>query len=530
MSVAAAFDLSYTDLTAGTQRVFCRIGLVPGPSIDTYAAAALDGTSLDEARRCLDELYDQHLLAEPGPGRYQLHDLLREHARGLAATAEPDQAAGRLLDYYLHTALAAARQAPTWTTVQDHPPPARPPAHVPSLSTHQQAADWLETERPNLHAAAEHAVASGRARHTVQIVAAIGDLLLIHGHWDQATALHRTALTAAKQAGDQSGQAGALNHLGILQELTGDFGASAASFAQAEELYGDAGDQPGQVRVLTWLAFLRSLAGDYPAATAISRRALALAQDSHDRLSQAYALNTLGLVQRLTGDCAAAAVNQQQALEAYRSIGYRLGQVEALYDLGVVQRDTGNYQAAAASHQQALKLFRHLGYRLGEARALNGLGVVQQETGDYVAAAASHQQALSLFRDFGHQLGEAEALNCLGELSSRTSATHLAREHHTRALAIASDFGVPLEEARALEGIGQAHLRDGNCGDGEALLQQALAIYQRIGAPAARRVRKTLQNNKLASATHDPQPAEPNGEGHQTGGDPGTRRAGSATE
>ena len=51
LSVAAAFDLSYPDLTAGQQRLFRRLGLVPGPSIDAYAAAALDGTSLDTARR-----------------------------------------------------------------------------------------------------------------------------------------------------------------------------------------------------------------------------------------------------------------------------------------------------------------------------------------------------------------------------------------------------------------------------------------------------------------------------------------------
>src|SRR5262249_57308197 len=70
LSVAAAFDLSYQDLTPGAQRLFRRIGLVPGPSIDAYAAAALDGTSLDTARRHLDELYDQHLLPDPTPGRH----------------------------------------------------------------------------------------------------------------------------------------------------------------------------------------------------------------------------------------------------------------------------------------------------------------------------------------------------------------------------------------------------------------------------------------------------------------------------
>jgi hypothetical protein len=49
LSVAAAFDLSYADLTPGSQRLFRRLGLVPGPDFDAHAAAALDGTGLDEA-------------------------------------------------------------------------------------------------------------------------------------------------------------------------------------------------------------------------------------------------------------------------------------------------------------------------------------------------------------------------------------------------------------------------------------------------------------------------------------------------
>src|SRR5262249_41906396 len=272
LSVAAAFGLSYADLTAGPRRLFRRLGLFAGPSLDAYAAAALDGISLDQARRHLGELYDQHLLAEPAPGRYQLHDLLREHARALAATgddpADCGAAPGRPLGYSRHAALPASRQAPTWTTAQDHPPPGRPPAHAPGLSTHEQAVTWLETERPNLHAAVLHAAAHGGTPHAVQIPAAIGDLLLIHGHWDQAAALHQTALAAAQRAGDRAGQAGALNHLGILHQMRGDFPAAATRLAQAAELYRDLGDQPGQARVLTQLAYLRSQAGDYPAATA----------------------------------------------------------------------------------------------------------------------------------------------------------------------------------------------------------------------------------------------------------------------
>jgi transcriptional regulator with XRE-family HTH domain len=157
VSVRAAFGLSYADLTAAQQRLFRRLGLVPGPSVDAYAAAALDGTSLDSARRRLDELYDQHLLAEPAPGRYLLHDLLREHARALTAADDPAEsraAEDRLLDYYAHAAAAADNHLPAWAVVHGRPPPGDPPAHAPGFSTFEQAAAWLETERPNLHAAA----------------------------------------------------------------------------------------------------------------------------------------------------------------------------------------------------------------------------------------------------------------------------------------------------------------------------------------------------------------------------------------
>jgi hypothetical protein len=169
LSAAAAFGLSYADLTAVQQRLFRRLGLVPGPDFDARTAAALDHTGLEEARRCLDELYDQHLITEPAPGRYQLHDLLREHARALADADDPadrDAAAGRLLDYYLHTALAASQQLPgwSWTPGVDTLPPAHPPECAPPVSMPGQAAAWLEAERANLQAAASYAAASGRHR------------------------------------------------------------------------------------------------------------------------------------------------------------------------------------------------------------------------------------------------------------------------------------------------------------------------------------------------------------------------------
>jgi tetratricopeptide (TPR) repeat protein len=547
LSVAAAFDLSYADLTTDSQRLFRRLGLVPGPDFDAHAAAALDGTSLDQARRHLDELYDQHLVTEPAPGRHVLHDLLREHARVLAAAGDPaesDAATGRLLDYYLHTALAAGQHIPRGNPSLGSLPPPRPPACAPALSAPGQAATWLEAERANLHAAADYAAANELPQHAMLIPVAMASFLALRGHFDQAFALHQTALAAARRAGDRPGQAralmllsdvqfwtgdsaagaaaeqalalfrdlgdrvgqgDALNGLAMVHRLTGDYPAAVTCHQQALDLFRDLGDQQGQADILCNLSHLHSLTGNYLAARACVEQALELSRAVGDRSGQASALQYLGMVQRLAGDYEAATASQQQSLELFRGLGHLYGQAWTLCELGILQRLGGDYPAAAASERQALGVFCDAGDRWGQGHALNTLGLIQQLTGDYEVAAANHQRALRLFRDSDDPQGQAEALNSLGELASRTSATGHARGRHGQAIVIARDIGAPLEEARALEGIGHSHLHDGNPRQAAVHLQQALAVYQRIGAhPAARRVQETLQQHQLTASTAQP--------------------------
>jgi tetratricopeptide (TPR) repeat protein len=280
-----------------------------------------------------------------------LHDLLREHAQALAAGGDPaesDAATGRLLDYYLHTALAASRHIPSANPNLDSLPAARPPACAPALSAPGQAATWLEAERANLHAAAGYAAACGRSQHAVAIPAAVADFLDAQGHWDQAAALHQTALTAARQAGDRAGQAATLTSLCAIQGNTGDYRAAAASATQALALYRDLGDRAGQANVLNNLGIVQRWTGDYQAATASCRQALELFRDLGHRYGQGDALNELGTVQMQAGNYAAAAECLQQALALYQEIGHRLGQADALFNLGRVQRLAGNYRLASA--------------------------------------------------------------------------------------------------------------------------------------------------------------------------------------
>jgi tetratricopeptide (TPR) repeat protein len=527
LSVAAAFDLSYQDLTPGQQRLFRRLGVHPGPDIDAYATAALDGTDLATARRHLDGLYDHYLLAEPARGRYRLHDLLAEHARALAFAGDPadaEAAAGRLLDYYLHTAAAAGQHIETRNTPVGRAPPGARPAVAPPLSTAGQALAWLEAERANLHAAAGYAAATGRPGHAIIIPAAISGFLLTRGHWDQSAALHQSALATARQVGDRAGQAGALNELGLLQWDTGDYPAdaaascqqaldlyrglgdrlgqasaldnlgrvqrdtgeypaAAASHQQALELYRDLGHQAGQALALTNLGNVQARTGDYLAATASHQQALAIFRDIGHRLGQALAINNLGRVHRLTGDYPAAAASYQQALELYRDLGHRQGRAQSINNLGWVHRLTGDYLAATASLTQALDLFRDIGYRQGQALAIGSLGVVQRLTGDYPAAAASQQQALELYRDLGHRQGQAMATGNLGIVQSLTGDYPAAAASLTEALDIYGEIGDRGGQAEVLNDLGEVLSRSGDSRQARDHHARALAIAREISAP-----------------------------------------------
>ncbi len=488
LSVAAAFNLSYADLTAGQQRLFRRLGPHPGTDIDAFAAAALDGTGLASARRGLEALYDQHLLTEPAHGRYRLHDLIREHARALTerldADSDREQATARLLDYYARAAARAdallGRQARTAVTA-----PGATPAAVPALADRDQALAWARAERASLLACLDHVTGTGQHARIVALTAGITALLRHDGPWAEAISRHATALRAAQHLADRAGQANALTDLGDARRLTGDHPGAVRDLERALGIYRDLGHRPGQANALTNLGEVRLLIGEYPAAAQDLESALGIYRDLGHRLGQADALSSLGLLRLLIGEYPAAAQDLESALGIYRDLGHRLGQAYALTRLGMARRLTGDLPGAARDLAEALGILRDLGHRLGQANALRTLGMVRRLTGDYPAAARDLEEAIGIYRDIGEPGGEAEAVNEAGILHRVRGDLRLARSCHQKALMLARRIGDSLDEAHALAGLSRCALTAGHAAEAEDRLRQALEIFQRIGAAEA---------------------------------------------
>jgi DNA-binding SARP family transcriptional activator/tetratricopeptide (TPR) repeat protein len=510
--VRAVFSWSCRHLDADAARAFRLAGLHPGPDLEPYAAAALTGAALPQARRVLDVLARAHLISPAAPGRYGMHDLLRAYARELSATADGAQeqhaALTRLFDHYLHTAASAMD---TLFPARRHRRPRipRPDTPVPPLADPAAARQWLDGERAALVAAAGHTAARGWPSHATRLAATLARYLLSGSHFPEAVTVFCHALGAARRTGDDAAEAMALNLIGSVDWYQGRIQQAGDHYRQALALYRASGDRADEVYTLANLGLAETSLGRYEQAARHQQEAIAISRDIGDRLGEVRALGSLGLARQRQGRYQEAAGYYQQALELSREIGDRLGEANALDSLGAVDLRLGRCQHAAGYLQQAIAMFHEMGDTSSKAESLARLGEVYLGLGRYEHAAGNFEQALAVFREIGHRVLEAEALNGLGDVLLHTGEADKARAHHAAALRLASEAGVPREQARAHSGLARACQADGDSRQARRHWQQALTRYAAIDAPEAREIRERLA---MAgdSGDDDDRPAEEN--------------------
>ena len=486
-AVTSVFSWSYRHLPAAAARTFRFAGLHPGPDLDGYAAAALAGVELAGAQRSLDQLARAHLMTAGPGGRYDMHDLLRGYAAGLAAAADPEperQAAlGRLFDFYLATAAAAvdllypaeAHRRPKI------PPPATP---TPPLADPDAALAWLNTERPALVAVASRAAAHGWPAHAIKL-SPILYRYLAGGSDTDALTIHSHASLAAKQLGDLAGQAQALIGLGVTHGQLGRWEQAAEHHRQALALYQQAGDLTGQGRALGNVGSANHRLGRYQQAADYFEQARALFERSGDRIGLAQALDSLSRAELRLGRYQQAAEHAEQAVGVHRAAGDQQGEAEALSALGDVLLDTGKLPAATEHFQQALAIYRQFGHKAGEATTLTRVGDAHTAMGLPAEAGEQHRAALAIYAEIGDRDGEPWAYNGLGEAAQAAGDPAAALAQHTDAHTAARTTGARHQLARAHVGIGVAQQALGNPADAADHFRHALAIYTDLGAPEA---------------------------------------------
>jgi tetratricopeptide (TPR) repeat protein len=404
-SIRQVFSWSYRQLSDQTARMFRLLGVHPGPDISAGAAASLAGVSPAAARHALAELTGAHLLAEPSPGRYALHDLLRAYAAELAATTDPEPdrhaALGRALDHYLHTAHAAALLLS----------PLRPPIALdPVLASvtrerldgHDSAMAWFEAEDQVLTAAIARAAGNGFDAYVWRLVWTMADYYDWHGRWQERAALQQTAVAAATRLGDPGGQAVTHRATAAVWAKLGEYDQARTHLAACIGFYQQVGDNTGEARAHQTLSWIAEHQDRYADALSHAQQALSLFQGTGDRAGQASACNAVGWGHILVGEYDQGRAFCREAVARHREIGTRHGEAHTWDSLGYAERNLGHLAEAAACFERGVRLFRECGDRYYEAQTLGHLGDTRQAAGDLPQARAAWQQAVDIFDDLDH--------------------------------------------------------------------------------------------------------------------------------
>ncbi|KOV91351.1 MULTISPECIES: AfsR/SARP family transcriptional regulator [unclassified Streptomyces] len=405
VDVATVFSWSTRAVSPAAARLFRLLALHPGPDVSAATAAALAGLPPRRARSLLGELAAVHLVTEPAPGRYGLHDLLRAHADDLLAEhhteAERREARDRLFRHYVERAHAAGALLDPGGDVPPLPPAPPDPRAVP-FADDGAALAWLTAEQPALPAVVQAAASSGHDRCACLLAWSLEPYFERRGHWHDGLAAQRTALGAALRLADPAMEARALRGLARAEGRLGLLDESRAHLDRALTLFTLAGDTAGRAGTHRSLGWTCEQEGDLAGALRHNQLALELFRTTGSRPAQASVLNSVGWYHALRGEYRPALARCFEALALLQDLGDRYGQAATWDSIAYAYHRLGRHPHALLGYRNALALYRALGVPYPEADTLTRMGDTHLATGDREGARAAWEQALALLDRLGH--------------------------------------------------------------------------------------------------------------------------------
>lgn len=287
----------------------------------------------------------------------------------------------------------------------------------------------------------------------------------------------RAALAQARQQGDLARQIQIMKALGKVLVNQGKETEAIANYNELLEAHESQDDAEGTLEILNMLAALLARTGNSQAAVMHATRGLQLADILEDETIRQQLFMTLGDARQELGETAAAVDSFAKGLEIARQTDDSQNEAIALYKLGYAHLDDGDTDSAIHSLEQALDLFKTQNKRDYEGRVLGGLGSAYSELERWTEAIGYYQSALHTSRDVNDREDEALQLSNLGQAQVEAGKLPDALLSYRQALHLAFESGQREDIVSAVVDLVRLMLRSKRllsiC---DLLLQEAIAL------------------------------------------------------
>jgi DNA-binding SARP family transcriptional activator len=399
----AALSWSYRTLHQDAAAMFRALGLHPANDIGLETAAALADLPVPAAKASLDQLLAAHLVEQRRPHRYELHDLIRLYATEAANSQETDAdretAVRRVLDWYLHAAVAADTQLLPHRR-RDFLAPYRQQRRAPEIAGAMAAQHWFEEEYDCLRAVICWASMHGWAGHAWRIALAMNAYVDRTIPWREAVEFYEAAVRAAKLAGEPIGEAYALNSMGSIHANTAKMELAKAYLERSLEKFREISHDRGQAMVMGNLGLVHGELGNYDEARRYSSAALEMCEKLNYPRGTAQNLDNLGIALTVDGQYRQAVECHLQAQAINQDLGDAASEASNQHHLGKAYAGLADIPRSTRAFRTAVSIYRNLGSRRWEAAVLADFGKMLKAAGLTALARATLQPALDTMRDF----------------------------------------------------------------------------------------------------------------------------------
>jgi tetratricopeptide (TPR) repeat protein len=221
--------------------------------------------------------------------------------------------------------------------------------------------------------------------------------------------------------------------------------------------------------------------------------ALEMGRQDGDDLLFARATNNLGTIANVRGAPREALALYRLAIPAYQRLGHARGLAETFHNLAISYRDLDDTEHADESERRAAEFARQASDARLAAMALVGLAELRLRGGDAEMAEAEARRAVEEMARIADPKGEADALRLAGAAAVARGRHEAAATALDRALMLARTQGFAVIEAETLRTLAELEKALRRLGDARARANEALAIFDRLGAAAdARALREWM--------------------------------------
>jgi DNA-binding CsgD family transcriptional regulator len=382
---------------------------------------------------------------------------------------------------------------------------------------HEGVAACLFRLRERLAEAAEHAelaatIALGLGKEALA-AEALGSQLLsetLLGR-ERATATAERALALQEVAKDGRVLAQPLFSAAVHWWWTDAFDRSRRAFAEMLQRSHERGDESSAPYALVLLGHLECTIGELESALVHALEGEELSEQSGQQVVLAYHLSLEGLVEAQRGHVEQARSATQRALELVPKTGGRPAELVATWALGHLDLALGDPRAAHARLEPIVAFVRREAH--GEPAAIRFV-VDQVEALIELGRKPEAQDLLDWHEGNARRLERASALascaRCRGLLAAADGRPGDAIAAFDAALQWHERVTLPLDRGRTLLALGIAQRRAKRRREARETLEEALAVFERIGARLwAERTRGELRRiSGRAPAPHVLTPAE----------------------